>query len=87
MRIRCAFILTLLWLTRCAFSQSWGVVDPFAYNDETVVYATLSSNVESDPMSDFVLGAFIDGTCRAEDVSPVLGRDGAAFFIMRVGGD
>ena len=87
MRIRCAFILTLLWLTRCAFSQSWGVVDPFAYNDETVVYATLSSNVESDPMSDFVLGAFIDGTCRAEAVSPVLGRDGAAFFILRVGGD
>jgi hypothetical protein len=76
-----------LCLTQWVFSQDWLVVSPYAYNDETVVYATLQSNVPGDPMTDFVVAAFIDGECRAEAVMPSTGVDGSQFFILRVRGD
>lgn len=87
MRIRCALLSLFLCLTQWVFSQDWLVVSPYAYNDETVVYATLQSNVPDDPMTDFVVAAFIDGECRAEAVTPSTGVDGSQFFILRVRGD
>lgn len=87
MRIRCALLSLFLCLTQWVFSQDWLVVSPYAYNDETVVYATLQSNVPGDPMSDFVVAAFIDGECRAEAATPSMGVDGSQFFILRVRGD
>lgn len=87
MRIRCALLSLFLCLTQWVFSQDWLVVSPYAYNDETVVYATLQSNVPGDPMTDFVVAAFIDGECRAEAVTPSTGVDGSQFFILRVRGD
>lgn len=72
-----------LWL----LAQSWTAEDPFKYNDETVVYATIQSNVPSDPMTDFVVAAFVDGECRVEAREPVTGVDGSQFFILRVRGD
>lgn len=87
MRIRCALLSVFLCLMQWAFAQDWQVVSPYAYNDETVVYATLLSNVPGDPMSDFVVAAFIDGECRAEAATPSMGVDGSQFFILRVRGD
>lgn len=87
MRIRYALLFVLLFLTQWAFAQGWQEVDPYAYNDETVVYATLRSNVPDDPMSDFVVAAFVGDECRAEAASPVRGNDGSQFFILRVRGD
>lgn len=87
MRIRCALLSLFLCLTQWVFSQDWLVVSPYAYNDETVVYATLQSNVPGDPMTDFVVAAFIDGECRAEAATPSMGVDGSQFFILRVRGD
>ena len=87
MKIRHTLILLLLCWTHSLFAQNWPVIDPFAYNDETVVYATLQTNVPSDPMSDFVVGAFIGNECRAQAVTPHVGIDGSQFFILRVAGD
>lgn len=87
MRIRYAFILMLLCLSQWAFAQGWRLADPYAFNDETVVYVTLQTNVADDPMSDFVVAAFVDDECRAEAASPVRGNDGSQFFILRVKGD
>ncbi len=87
MRTRHALIVSLLCLVHAAFAQDWHVADPYAFNDETVVYATIQSNVPSDQMTDFAVAAFIDGECRVEAKSPVVGIDGSEFFILRVRGD
>ncbi|MBR6121678.1 MAG: hypothetical protein IKQ05_04730 [Prevotella sp.] len=87
MRIRYALIIFLLCLVHGTFAQNWQVADPYAFNDETVVYATLQSNVPDDPMTDFVVAAFIDGQCRVEAKAPVVGVDGSKFFVLRVRGD
>ncbi len=87
MKLRYAFIIVLLCFVSNSIAQDWQVADPYAFNDETVVYATLQSNVPTDPQTDFVLAAFIDGECRAEARTPVVGVDGSRFFILRVKGD
>ncbi len=87
MGIRHALILFLLCLARSIFAQNWSAVDPYAYNDETVVYVALKTNVPTDPMTDFVVAAFIDDECRAEAKAPVVGIDSSQFFVLRVMGD
>jgi len=77
----------MLCIVHGSLAQGWQVDDPYAYNDETVVYATLKTNVPDDPMSDFVLAAFIDSDCRAQATMPQLGNDGSQFFVLRVRGD
>ena len=72
----------MLCIVHGSLAQGWQVVDPYAYNDETVVYATLKTNVPDDPMSDFVLAAFIDSDCRAQATMPQLGNDGSQFFCV-----
>ena len=84
---RLTLLISLLCLVLEAVGQSWTVSDPYAYNDETVVYATLLSNVSEDPMTDFIVGAFIDEECRGEATQPTTGADGSQFFILRVHGD
>ena len=84
---RLSYLITLLCFVVQAVAQSWQSPAPRAYSDETVVYATIQSNVVSDPMSDFMVAAFIDGECRAEATQPVVGADGSQFFILRVGGE
>ena len=64
-------------------AQSWTAVDSHQYNDETIVYATISD----DTPESWILAAFIDGECRAEAREPSVGVDGSLFFILRVYGD
>lgn len=87
MRIRLGFIVFFLSMVHGIFAQSWQVADPYAFNDETVVYAMVQSNVPEDVMTDFAVAAFIDGECRCEAIQPTTGVDGSLFFILRVKGD
>ena len=68
------------------FAQSWSAPEEGAYNHETVVYANIVSNVDA---SNFVLGAFIEGVCRAsasaEYSEPTGGGD--IVWTLRVQGD
>ena len=67
------------------FAQSWRPVDG-SYNHETVVYATISSNVD---VANFVMGAFISGECRAlayAEADPT-GAGGPLLWTLRVLGD
>ncbi|MCR5818845.1 MAG: hypothetical protein K6F89_07105 [Prevotella sp.] len=87
MRTRHALIFFLLCLAHVSFAQNWQVENPYAYNDETVVYATLNTNVPNDPMTDFVMAAFVGDECRATATAPYVGNDGSQFFVLRVLGD
>ena len=87
MRLRHKLIISLLYFVQSAFAQNWVVSAPHAYNHETVVYATVQSNVPTDPMTDFVVGAFIGNQCRAKVEAPTVGKDRKQFFILRVKGD
>lgn len=78
--------LTILTVALLTHAQSWTAVSPHLYNDETIVYATISNDLD-DSIDEWMLAAFIDGECRAEAHEPSVGVDGSLFFILRVYGD
>lgn len=78
--------LAFLALTLLMQAQVWTMVDVRQYNDETIVYATISNDLD-DSIDEWMLAAFIDGECRAEAREPSVGVDGSLFFILRVYGD
>ena len=78
-------LLVLLLSVVGASAQSWqgkesGESD---YNSSTVVYARIETNVEKP---NFVIGAFVDGTCRAS-VVPAMVDNGTQLYTIRVWGD
>lgn len=83
---RLNILLLMLLCSLSATSQNWTAVDSHQYNDETIVYATISNDRGDSPES-WMLAAFIDGECRAEAREPSVGVDGSLFFILRVYGD
>lgn len=87
MRIYTLLLLFLLTTFPVA-AQTWTPVDEYRYNDETIVYARLSTgNVRSDNNpTRYTVGAFIDGECRAT-ANATLGDDGTYLYVLRVHGD
>ena len=63
-------------------AQSWTAPDNNAYEDETVVYARLTTNLGT--AADFVIGAFIDDVCRAS-AGPST-ANGQTYFTLRIKG-
>ena len=80
------FLVLVLCCSLSATSQSWTAVNSHQYNDETIVYATISNETGDTPES-WILAAFIDNECRAEAREPSVGIDGSLFYILRVYGD
>ena len=74
-------------LLACAslHAQSWAAPGEGAYNSETVVYATLTTNLNASPRS-LVVAAFIDDDCRAS-VTPSITPKQTYLYEIRVQGD
>ena len=88
MSMRINTIILLFLLSLHAKAQSWTPVDEYFYNDETIVYARLSTGdaaADNHPTR-FVVGAFINGECRAT-ADATLGDDGSYLYVLRVHGD
>lgn len=69
-----------------ATAQSWTMVNPRQFNDETIVYATISNESGLMP-AQWMLAAFIDGECRGEVREPSVGPDDSQLFVLRIYGD
>ena len=83
-------LTTLLSLGLGAYAQSaWTGPDAHQYNDETVVYATLSINGHATGAdnADYAVAAFIGDECRAVAEEAMTGVGGTTLFVLRVGGD
>ena len=83
-------LTTLLSLGLGAYAQSaWTGPDAHQYNDETVVYATLSINghAAGADNADYAVAAFIGDECRAVAEEAMTGVGGTTLFVLRVGGD
>ena len=80
-------IFLLLILSLLAKAQPWTPVDEHRYNDETIVYAELWSHGfgVSDGSFNYIVGAFIDGECRAIANTSYINR--TILYTLRVVGD
>ena len=83
---RLTYFLALFAIFVQTHAQVWTTVDARQYKDETIVYASLDAASTSTP-TDWVVGAFINGECRAEATMPSTGLDGSQIFVLRVCGD
>lgn len=83
---RLTYFLALFAIFVQTHAQAWTTVDARQYKDETIVYASLDAASTSTP-TDWVVGAFINGECRAEATMPSTGPDGSQIFVLRVCGD
>ena len=80
--------LALVCTAAGMYAQSWQGKEPAEtdFNSSTVIYARLTTNLNIEKPN-FVMGAFIDGTCRASVVptdNPVTGNQ---LYVIRVWGD
>lgn len=76
----------LLFVVLGARAQSWTAVEYTKYNHETIVYADLNFNFTNADISEFTIGAFVDGECRAS-VSELTTKGNDRFFTINVRGD
>ena len=67
-------LLVLVLATVSTYAQSWQGKEPGEtdFNSSTVVYARLTTNLNIEKPN-FVIGAFIDGECRASRLHQVVG--------------
>lgn len=77
--------LALMLVTVSIHAQSWAGTEPDdqAYNHETVVYASVTTNLNSPRLN---VAAFIDGACRAS-AYPTTGQTGQPIYTLNVKGD
>ena len=78
--------LALLLACASLHAQSWIAPGEGTYNGETVVYATLTTNLAGVDPSSLVVAAFIDGDCRAS-VYPSSTPAQGFLYEIRVQGD
>ena len=77
--------LTLLLACASLHAQSWVAPNEGTYNGETVVYATLTTNLNGVLPSQLCVGAFIDDECRASSSSET--TPSGELYVIRVQGD
>lgn len=85
---RLAYILAMSLISLFAMAQGWPPVDEHRYNDETIVYARLSTGddaIDNIPAR-FCVGVIIDGECRGMS-DATLGENGGYLYVLRVHGD